>query len=75
MLLDRAPTKAARSKFEPDCRLGERWVLEGDVLYADYPKGTARSKLGVPYVDRVLGCTATGRNWRTIEALLERVWA
>jgi uncharacterized protein (DUF1697 family) len=69
MLLDRPATKAARAAFEPDCRLGERWELGKDHLYADYPGGTARSKLGVPYVDRVLGVTATGRNWRTVLAL------
>lgn len=73
MVLDRAPTKSARATFDPDCRLGERWELGKDVLYVDYPGGSARSKLGVPCVDRVFGCTATARNWRTIEALLERV--
>ncbi len=73
MLLDRAPSKAARASFEPDCRLAERWVLAKDAVFVDYPGGSARSKVGVSYVDRVLGCTATARNWRTIEALDERV--
>ncbi len=73
LLLDTAPTKSARAQFEPNCMLGERWELDKDALYVDYRNGSARSKLGVTYVDRVLGCTATGRNWRTILALHERV--
>ncbi len=73
MVLDRAPTKAARAKFDPDCRLGERWELAKDALYVDYPNGSARSKVSVSISDRVLACTATARNWRTVMALQERV--
>ena len=69
MLLDRAPTRAARAAFDPDCRLGERWTLGKDILYVDAPGGAARSKVGTPYVDRTLGCIATARNWRTMLAL------
>ncbi len=69
MLLSRAPTKAARAAFDPDCRMGERWTLGKDILYIDAPNGTARSKLGTPYVDRVLECIATARNWRTMLTL------
>lgn len=72
-LLDRAPTKAARSNFDPDCRFGERWTLAKDALYVDYAGGLARSKLSVAYIDRVLGCIATGRNWRTMLALRDRL--
>lgn len=69
VLLDRAPTPAARAAFAPDCRLDERWELTKDALYVHYAGGTARSKLTVAYIDRVLGCVATGRNWRTALAL------
>lgn len=73
MLLDRTTTKAVRSKFEPDCRLGERFELVKDALYIDYPNGSLRSKVDVPYADRVLSCTTTARNWRTVMALHELV--
>ncbi len=73
MLLDRPTTKAARAKFEPNCFLGERFELAKDTLYVDYPNGSARSKLGVTYSDRVLSCTTTGRNWRTVVALQKLV--
>ncbi|MGH1342237.1 MAG: DUF1697 domain-containing protein [Nannocystales bacterium] len=69
MLLDRTTTKPVRAKFEPDCRLGERFEMLRDALYVDYPNGSARSKLDVTYSDRVLSCTTTARNWRTIVAL------
>lgn len=73
MLFDRTTNKATRSKFDPDCRLGERWEIAKDVLYVDYPNGSARSKVDVSIVDRVLSVTTTARNWRTVVALQERV--
>lgn len=75
MLLSAAPTKAARAAFDPDCRLGERWTLGKDVLYLHAPGGTARSKVTTAYVDRVLGCIATARNWRTMRALQAKLEA
>jgi len=72
-VLDRKPAAAARKAFDPDCRLGERWILDGGTLYIDFAGGVARSKVTVAYIDRVLGCIATGRNWRTVLALHERV--
>lgn len=73
MVLSRSPTKAAREAFEPECHLEERWVLHDDVLYVDYPQGSARSKVVVPLVDRALDCTSTARNWRTVLELFARV--
>lgn len=73
LLFDRMTTKAVRAKFEPDCRLGERFDFLRDAVYVDYPNGSARSKVSVTYSDRVLSCTTTGRNWRTVQALQDLV--
>ncbi len=46
----------------------ESFVLSGQVLYLHAPDGIGRSRL-VKGMERALGTAATGRNWRTMEAL------
>ncbi len=67
---------AARPK-QPDldrlqgiAKANERFALEEDVLYLHAPDGIGRSKLAAN-VERVLGVSGTGRNWRTVQKLLD----
>lgn len=48
----------------------DRYHLEGDTLYLHLPDGAAESKFTAQTVDRVLGVTATARNWNTVLKLL-----
>jgi uncharacterized protein (DUF1697 family) len=44
----------------------DRYRLAGDTLYLHLPDGAADSKFAAQTVDRVLGVTATARNWNTV---------
>jgi len=47
----------------------ERFQLAGPVFYLHAPEGIERSKLAAS-VERAIGVTATGRNWRTVTKLM-----
>jgi uncharacterized protein (DUF1697 family) len=47
----------------------DRYHLAGDTLYLHLPDGAADSKFTAQTVDRVLGVTATARNWNTVVKL------
>jgi uncharacterized protein (DUF1697 family) len=44
----------------------DRYHLAGDTLYLHLPDGAADSKFTAQTVDKVLGVTATARNWNTV---------
>ena len=44
----------------------DRYRLAGDTLYLHLPDGAGESKFTAQTVDRVLGVTATARNWNTV---------
>ncbi len=44
----------------------DRYHLAGGTLYLHLPDGAAESKFTAQTVDRVLGVTATARNWNTV---------
>lgn len=48
----------------------EEFKLDGTVFYLHTPDGLGRSKLAAN-VERRLGVAATGRNWNTVNKLLE----
>jgi len=50
---------------------GEEAVLAGRVVYLHLPHGYGRTKLNNAYFERVLGTSATTRNWRTVLALAQ----
>lgn len=67
---------AARPK-QPDLaalnaikRNNEEFVLEGKVFYLHAPDGIGQSKLAERY-EKLLGVTATARNWNTVMKVLE----
>jgi uncharacterized protein (DUF1697 family) len=49
----------------------ERVAVHGREVYAWHPDGVARSKLWNALAGTSLGVTATARNWRTVNRLLE----
>lgn len=44
----------------------DRYHLAGDTLYLHLPDGAAESKFTAVALDRILGVTATARNWNTV---------
>jgi uncharacterized protein (DUF1697 family) len=48
----------------------ERFVLQGKAFYLHAPDGIGRSKLAAN-VEKLLGVSATSRNWRTVRKLIE----
>ena len=81
--LDSAPEKLLHVMFLAEPPVPERaaaldpardptvdWVLDGAELFVRYRDGVAGAKLTNQYVDRTLGTASTGRNLRTVRALL-----
>ncbi len=56
-------------RLEAVRRRSERWQIKGTVFYLHTPEGFGDSKLATQ-VERILGTTATARNWRTVCTLL-----
>lgn len=55
---------------------GERFELKNNVFYLHAPDGIGRSKLAGMLAGRsekVFGCPVTGRNWRTVQKVMEMV--
>jgi uncharacterized protein (DUF1697 family) len=48
----------------------ERFVLDNGVFYLHAPEGVGRSKLAAN-VEKLLGVSATARNWRTVRKVME----
>lgn len=48
----------------------ESFLLDGKTFYLHAPDGTGRSKLAAR-AEKLLGVTATARNWRTVSAVLD----
>jgi uncharacterized protein (DUF1697 family) len=44
----------------------DRYHLAGDTLYLHLPDGAAESKFTAQALDKILGVTATARNWNTV---------
>jgi uncharacterized protein (DUF1697 family) len=44
----------------------DRYHLAGDTLYLHVPDGAADSKFTAQAIDRIVGVTATARNWNTV---------
>lgn len=61
------PDLAAIKRLKRDT---EAYVLDGTTFYLHAPEGIAPSKLAAR-VPALLGVEATGRNWRTVTAVLE----
>ena len=61
-----ARENARKIKTEPE-ELG----IDGREAYIYFPNGMARPKMSWPAIERALGTSGTGRNWNTVNKLLE----
>ena len=65
------PDRARVESLDPDRSPGDEFAVVGREVFVHYPNGVARSKLTNAYFDSRLATTSTGRNWRTVNRLLE----
>jgi uncharacterized protein (DUF1697 family) len=49
----------------------EELRMEGREMYIYFPNGMARPKLSIPAIERILKTPSTGRNWNSVQKLLE----
>ncbi|MCB9878957.1 MAG: DUF1697 domain-containing protein [Planctomycetes bacterium] len=63
-------TAAMAKATAPYCTAGERVVVVGQAIWADYAEGVARSKLTPAVLDRAFGASVTMRNVKTLGALV-----
>jgi uncharacterized protein (DUF1697 family) len=67
LILSKAPPKSDAARLlQERAAHGERVQRVGDVLWIHFAGGIARSKLSPALLDRLIGSTATARNWRTV---------
>ena len=69
------PDKAMVESLDPDRSPGDEFAVVGREVFVHYPNGVARSNLTNAYFDSKLSTTSTGRNWRTVNKLLEMATA
>jgi len=68
--LSATPTEADLDGLNQMKSASERFELIGQVFYLHAPDGVGRSKLAAR-AEKLLGVTATARNWRTARKMLE----
>jgi uncharacterized protein (DUF1697 family) len=69
LLANRAPAAEAEACLNERAAAGERVCTVGDGLWIHYAQSVAGSKLTPAFIDQCVGAPATGRNWRTVQAL------
>ncbi len=69
-----AESAASEADLQAEAAEDERVALRGRVMYLHAPRYIGTSKFVVK-LDRLLGVPATGRNWRTVEKIVELVEA
>jgi uncharacterized protein (DUF1697 family) len=65
------PTPLQVASLDPNRSPPDAFVVRGQEVYMHLPGGVARTKLTNAYFDSKLTTTCTGRNWRTVNKLLE----
>jgi uncharacterized protein (DUF1697 family) len=63
---EEARARIRQVKAEPE----EMWI-DGRELFIYFPDGLARPKLSIPFLEKTLKTSGTGRNWNTVTKLLE----
>ena len=69
-LADR-PSRERVAALDPDRSPPDSFAVRGREIYLHCPNGIARTKLTNDYFDSRLATTTTGRNWKTVLALVE----
>jgi len=67
----KSPDKTRLNDLTQYATKAEEFHLNGQEMYLFYPNGTGRSKLSNNLIERKLGISATTRNWRTVNKLVE----
>jgi uncharacterized protein (DUF1697 family) len=65
------PSKAKVAAIDPAEGRGDEFAVVKREVYLHCPNGYGRSRLVNPFWERRLAMTATTRNWRTVNALVE----
>jgi uncharacterized protein (DUF1697 family) len=65
------PSPGAVASLDPDRSPGDTYLVRGQDIYLRLPNGTADSRLTNAYFDSKLATISTGRNWRTVNKLLD----
>ncbi|MDT0344104.1 DUF1697 domain-containing protein [Streptomyces litchfieldiae] len=71
LFLDRPPADTPFAALDPVALAPDEFRLGEREIFAHFPDGMGRSKLGDALAAAPRGCKATGRNWRTVTKLLE----
>ncbi len=71
MFLADLPTAERVASLDPERSPGDQYVVDGREIFAHLPNGFGKSKLTNAYFDSKLKTVSTGRNWRTVQTLLE----
>jgi len=71
VFLDKDPAPDRLAAIDPAAVAPDMFAAGDRVIYAWYRHGLAASKLAGLLTDRVLGVTATARNWNTLTKLVE----
>lgn len=71
MFLADAPAAPKLAALDPARSPPDRFEVRGREIYLCLPNGAGRTKLGNAYFDSKLGTISTGRNWRTVQTLVE----
>jgi uncharacterized protein (DUF1697 family) len=71
LFLSEPPAARRASGLDPRRSPPDAFVVHGREIYLHCPGGFARSKLTNAYFDAQLGTISTGRNWRTVQKLVQ----
>ena len=70
LFLAESPTAEAVASLDPNRSPPDVFALVGNTVFLHLPNGVARTKLTNAYFDKKLATISTGRNWRTVLALV-----
>jgi uncharacterized protein (DUF1697 family) len=71
MFLGDLPSPEQLATLDPNRSPNDRWQVRGRDIYIHFKGGVAESKLTNAYFDSKLKTVSTGRNWRTVNKLLD----
>ena len=71
MFLADLPSPSRVAALDPHRSPPDAFVVRGQEIYLQLPRGVADTKLSKDYFDSKLATISTGRNWRTVIKLLE----
>ena len=69
--LSDTPIQSAVDEITKIKDISEEFIISGKEIYLFYPNGYGKSKLTNNYFERKLKLSATTRNWKTVNKLLE----